>query len=133
MPRLIPRLLRNLEHARNLSPTARHSPPQRHNDGTSATRVFTRPDEVDISPNGRSQSILLDRKALRLIYRHARYDREKELAPKVRVSRTSPDRELPHSRTVIGTRRAMTLEERKFWANPYRMCTHLVMASCDTE
>ncbi|KAI0722834.1 hypothetical protein C8Q76DRAFT_855190 [Earliella scabrosa] len=118
MPRLISRLLRNLEHARNLSP-ARQSPPQRHNDGTSATRAFTRPDEVDISPNGRSQSILLDRKALRLIYRHARYAREKELAPKVRVSRTNLNRELPHSRTFMGTRRAMTLEERKFWANPY--------------
>ncbi|KAI0750943.1 hypothetical protein C8Q80DRAFT_542064 [Daedaleopsis nitida] len=117
MPRLIPRLLRRLEHARSLPPKPpRKVQTQRSTNDTSATRVFTRPDEVDISPTGRSQSILLDRDALRLIYRHGRYRRDKPAAPAIRTPRTWSE---ANQTAPAGSCRAMTLEERQFYANPY--------------
>lgn len=122
MPRLIPRLLRNLQHART-RPT--QLPPQPiakpSIDDERSIRDFARPEEVDISPSGRTQSILLDRRTLRLIYRHARYEREKTLAPEVRVSRARWIAKQRCGRAPPGAMpRAMTQEERSFHANPYR-------------
>ncbi|TBU33204.1 hypothetical protein BD311DRAFT_652983 [Dichomitus squalens] len=100
MPRLIPRLLRNLQHARN--------------------RILKPPQEVNVSPSGRTQSILLDRKAVRLIFRHARHQREKGLAPEVRISRTQWRAKQRSGRAPPGAMpRAMTREERSFYGNPY--------------
>ncbi|KAI0335608.1 hypothetical protein GY45DRAFT_1240198 [Cubamyces sp. BRFM 1775] len=97
MPRLIPRLLRALDHAR--------------------TRA---PHEVDISPHGRTKSILLDRDALRLIYRHSRYQRHKTVAPQVHVSKARWKAKQMGGRVPLGALpREMTQEERSFYANPY--------------
>ncbi|KAI0720261.1 hypothetical protein C8T65DRAFT_568193 [Cerioporus squamosus] len=121
MPRLIPRLLRTLEHARTLPPRPpRTSAPRRRGKDTTIARVFTRPEEVDITPTGRRQSILLDRKSVRLIYRHARYQREKAPAPQLTVSPTIWAAKQRRGRAPLGiTPREMTKEERHFWANPY--------------
>ncbi|KAI0832567.1 hypothetical protein BC628DRAFT_1310240 [Trametes gibbosa] len=100
MPRLIPRLLRALDHVRSQPPRSSQ--------------------EVDISPHGRTQSILLDRNALRLIYRHARYERSKGLAPYVYVSKARWRAKQMRGRAPLGVLpREMTKEERSFHANPY--------------
>ena len=119
MPRLIPRLLRNLQHARTRPP---RQPTAKSNvEDERLIRDFARPEEVDISPAGRTQSILLDRRTLRLIYRHVRYQREKTLAPEVRVSRARWIAKQRSGRAPQGAMpRAMTPEERSFHANPYR-------------
>ncbi|KAI0650601.1 hypothetical protein C8Q79DRAFT_395064 [Trametes meyenii] len=130
MPRLIPRLLRSLAHIRSrpLRPFRRESLSRllpRPN-----TRAFTRPEEVDISPGGRTQSILLDKKALRLIYRHARYQRSKSPAPQINLTK-SRRWARGHAPSSV-TQREMTDEERAFYANPYlrmlgsplRQCLH---------
>ncbi|KAI1796246.1 hypothetical protein LXA43DRAFT_659735 [Ganoderma leucocontextum] len=121
MPRLIPRLLRNLQHAHTRSPKFPPQPITKSNvDDTRSIRDFARPEEVDISPTGRTQSILLDRRTLRLIYRHARYQREKALAPEVRVSRSRWVVKQRCGRAPRGVMpREMTQEERSFHANPY--------------
>ncbi|KAM5534275.1 hypothetical protein V8D89_012003 [Ganoderma adspersum] len=121
MPRLIPRLLRNLQRART-RPT--HLPLQPITklsvEDERSIRDFARPEEVDISPAGRTQSILFDRRSLRLIYRHARYQREKTSAPEVRVSRARWIAKQRCGRAPQGAMpRAMTREERSFHANPY--------------
>ncbi|OSD04382.1 hypothetical protein PYCCODRAFT_152156 [Trametes coccinea BRFM310] len=130
MPRFIPRLLRALEHARSRPPRFTRRPPTPL---VADKRVFTRPQEVDISPHGRSQSILLDRKAVRLIYRHARYQPTKSLAPEVRVSKARWRAKQAFGRAPAGVLpREMTQEERSYHANPYlrmlgsplRQCFH---------
>ncbi|RPD67022.1 hypothetical protein L227DRAFT_11615 [Lentinus tigrinus ALCF2SS1-6] len=121
MPRLIPRLLRSLEHARSLPrKPPRRTAPQRRKKDPPITRVFTRPEEVGIAPTGRRQSILLDRKAVRLIYRHARYEREKAPAPQISVSKTQWAAKQRRGRAPLGViPKEMTREERQFFANPY--------------
>ena len=123
MPRLIPRLLRGLEHARSLpAKPARPLTPRRRRKETTVTRVFTRPEEVDITSTGRRQSILLDRKAVRLIYRHSRYRREKAPAPQISVSNAKWAAKQRYGRAPLGVLpKHMTREERQFWANPYCM------------
>ncbi|KAI0375781.1 hypothetical protein BV20DRAFT_1048053 [Pilatotrama ljubarskyi] len=134
MPRLIPRLLRALERARTRPPrSTRASPALSPRPLQEAKRVFTRPEEVDISPTGRTKSVLLDRKALRLIYSHARYQRSKTLAPYIYVSKSRWEAKQMRGRAPLGvTPREMTQEERSFYANPYlrmlgsplRQCFH---------
>ncbi|KAH9899732.1 hypothetical protein C8Q73DRAFT_332384 [Cubamyces lactineus] len=132
MPRLIPRLLRALDHARSRVPrsTRRPSPPLLRPPNP---RTFTRPEDVDISPRGRTKSILLDRDALRLIYRHSRYQRSKSVAPQVHVSKARWKAKQMRGRAPLGVLpREMTEEERSFYANPYlrmlgsplRQCFH---------
>ncbi|KAI0660848.1 hypothetical protein C8Q70DRAFT_972874 [Cubamyces menziesii] len=132
MPRLIPRLLRALDHARTRPPriTRRPSlPPLKPRN----PRNFTRPEDVDISPHGRTKSILLDRAALRLIYRHSRYQRSKGIAPQVHISKTRWKAAQRRGCVPPGLPpREMTQEERSFYANPYlrmlgsplRQCFH---------
>ena len=122
MPRLIPRLLQNLQHARTRTPEFPAQPIAKSIvEPARSIRDFTRPEEVDISPIGRTQSILLDRRSLRLIYRHARYQREKALAPEIRVSRAVWFAKQRSGRAPSGAMpRVMTEEERSFYANPYR-------------
>ncbi|KAI0638323.1 hypothetical protein C8Q77DRAFT_424888 [Trametes polyzona] len=121
MPRLIPRLLRAIDRVRTRPPRIpRTPPPPRTPLPKECTRAFTRPDEVDISPYGRTQSILLDRKTLRLIYRHSRYQRSKGLAPYIYVSESRWKAKQARGRAPQGALpRAMTKEERTFYANPY--------------
>ncbi|KAI0677408.1 hypothetical protein C8Q78DRAFT_1002640 [Trametes maxima] len=130
MPRLIPRLLRSLAHVRSRSPRASRTGNLALPLSRSKTRVYTRPEEVNISPDGRTQSILLDKKALRLIYRHARYQRSKGPAPHIHVSESRRKARRQAARGDIP--REMTDEERIFYANPYlrmlgsplRQCLH---------
>ena len=110
MPRLIPRILRNLELARSRPPRPSRRRPLPPAKQEPPKRVFTRPDEVDISPHGRTQSILLDRKAVRQVYRHARYERGKRSQSKLRV---------PTGKSDMNSPPKMTKEERAFYANPY--------------
>ncbi|KAI0775973.1 hypothetical protein BD413DRAFT_610674 [Trametes elegans] len=83
-------------------------------------RVELRPEEVDISPHGRTKSILLDRAAVRLIYKHARYHPSKSLAPLVYVSKPRwRAKQLQGRAPLDDAPRQMTEEERSLYANPY--------------
>ena len=117
MPRIIPRLLHRLELARTRPPSSRLSRPDVQKPGLSLSPQpynHERPDDVDIRLNSRSRSILLDRAAVRQVYRHARYQRKKADPPKIRISKHKSADAL--GRAIA---REMTPEERSFYANPY--------------
>ncbi|EED80769.1 predicted protein [Postia placenta Mad-698-R] len=98
MPRLLPRLLKALQTRRPL--LLPQDPPQC----------------PPISPEGRTQSIVLD--SLDPILALSMYKRHKAPAPRLRALKSRSSQKRDHEAQVPNLR-SMSEEERRYWASPY--------------
>ena len=116
MRQLIPRLLRRLK-ARTLA-SEKIRPLRPPAKGAKSLRKQLPPVPVF---HGRSRSILLD--DVNPIMHPKAYKRHKSLPPQVRLANSQKEtRTVSRDGTVEDdVRREMTVEEREWWANPYRM------------
>lgn len=120
MPRLLPRLLQRLQNVRSRQEQT-VSALKRPQCGPPAPITYRPPPECpSLSPGGRTQSIILD--SLNPILKLGKYKRHKFVPPSLRVRKrrrktTSAERLHEYEES-----RAMTVEERSYWASPY--CAH---------
>ncbi|KAI0921358.1 hypothetical protein AcW2_006352 [Taiwanofungus camphoratus] len=117
MPRLLPRLLQRLQNVRSRQEQT-VSALKRPQCGPPAPITYRPPPECpSLSPDGRTQSIILD--SLNPILKLGKYKRHKFVPPSLRVRKrrrktTSAERLHEYEES-----RAMTVEERSYWASPY--------------
>ena len=115
MRQLIPRLLRRLKETSVAGETVRPLRPPAH--GAKSLRRSLPPPPVF---SGRSRSILLDE--INPITKPKAYRRHKSLPPQVRLPDSQKTRTVSRDGTVEDdVRREMTVEEKEWYANPYRM------------
>lgn len=113
MPRLLPRLLKALQTVR-LQPTP--ISPRRRPQRRPLLLPQDPPQCPPISPEGRTQSIVLD--SLDPILALSMYKRHKAPAPRLRALKSRSSQKRDHEAQVPNLR-SMSEEERRYWASPY--------------